>query len=460
MSNLRAVSQPRRAAPGTTAVNGNNAPPVSTASTTSQSDIQNSSLIQLSPRVSRSPARSLNEEEEEEKRCWICYTSEAEEELPKSDWKSPCKCTLVAHESCLLEWIADLQRPENNNPGGKIACPQCKTQIRLKERKSLVLDIVEVITRVVGRTVPVLLLAGVGSVVFVGCTVYGVNTIYAVCGPAYANQILLGRNSEFAWTWRLGIGLPLIPFVLVASRTRTFESALPVLPLIFFCHSDPLYLSFPPSPAITLAVLPYLRGAYNSLWSRFISPYEDRWIKDVTPAYALENAENRQAANQNNINNQRRQENVNGQQGNRQAGENGELGAEAAVNGNRWDGEVHLENHNIIIQGSNITNMILGALLWPSVARMVGENVLGKWPKAWGGDVVRKLLPEGVVRNVVGGLMAVVLKDFISLYCKYKRAQQFRTRKVMNYNDVKKEKEREKEKEKAKAAAGTASNRR
>lgn len=101
---------------------------------------------------------------------------------------------------------------------------------------------------------------------------------------------------------------------------------------------------------------------------------------------------------------------MNGQQGNRQAGENGELGAEAAVNGNRWDGEVHLENHNIIIQGSNITNMILGALLWPSVARMVGENVLGKWPKAWGGDVVRKLLPEGVVRNVVGGLMAVVLK--------------------------------------------------
>jgi hypothetical protein len=206
-------------------------------------------------------------------------------------------------------------------------------------------------------------------------------------------------------------------------------------------------------------VLPYLRGAYNSLWSRFISPYEDRWIKDVTPAYALENAENRQAANQN-INNQRRQENVNGQQGNRQAGENGEFGAEAAVNGNRWDGEVHLENHNIIIQGSNITNMILGALLWPSVARMVGENVLGKWPKAWGGDVVRKLLPEGVVRNVVGGLMAVVLKDFISLYCKYKRAQQFRTRKVMDYSDVKKEKEQEKDKERARAAAATGSSRR
>lgn len=118
----------------------------------------------------------------------------------------------------------------------------------------------------------------------------------------------------------------------------------------------------------------------------------------MTPAYALENSEQQD-------NNQRRPDNApNAQRGGR--GENGQR--EEVVNG--WDGEVRLENHNIIVQGSNITNMILGALLWPSVARMVGENVLGKWPKAWGGDVVRKCLPEGVVRNVVGGLIAVVLK--------------------------------------------------
>lgn len=168
--------------------------------------------------------------------------------------------------------------------------------------------------------------------------------------------------------------------------------------MIFFCHSDPLYISFPPSPAITLALLPYLRVSYNSLWSRFIGPYEEQWIKDVTPAYALENSEQQD-------NNQRRPDNANNAQRERR-GENGQR--EEAANG--WDGEVRLENHNIIVQGSNITNMILGALLWPSVARMVGENVLGKWPKAWGGDVVRKCLPEGVVRNVVGGLIAVVLK--------------------------------------------------
>lgn len=199
MSNLQAVSQPRRASeelarPATTSID----------STTSQTDIQTTSLIQLSPRLSRSPVPSQRENEaieEEEKRCWICYTSDAEEEAPKSDWKSPCRCTLIAHESCLLEWIADLQRSENNNSGGKIACPQCKTQIRLKQKRSMVLEVVEGAGRAVGKAVPVLILAGlpslrsigifgvymltlailfatgVGSVVFVACTVYGKSPI-------------------------------------------------------------------------------------------------------------------------------------------------------------------------------------------------------------------------------------------------------------------------------------------
>ena len=30
----------------------------------------------------------------------------------------------------------------------------------------------------------------------------GVNTIYTICGSEYAQEILMGRNSEFQWTWR------------------------------------------------------------------------------------------------------------------------------------------------------------------------------------------------------------------------------------------------------------------
>lgn len=158
MSNLQAVPQPRRAS-------GGELVRPSTAAVDSTADIQTSSLIQLTPRVSESSVLPQKEKEketidEEEKRCWICYTSDAEEEAPKSDWKSPCRCTLIAHESCLLEWIADLQRSENNNSGGKIACPQCKTQIRLKQKRSMVLEVVEGAGRAVGKAVPVLILAG------------------------------------------------------------------------------------------------------------------------------------------------------------------------------------------------------------------------------------------------------------------------------------------------------------
>lgn len=157
MSNLQAVSQPRRASEELASSSA-----ISVDSAASQTDIQTSSLIQLSPRVSRNPEPVQKEiiHEEEEKRCWICYTSDTEDEAPKSEWKSPCRCTLIAHESCLLEWIADLQRSESSNYGSKISCPQCKTQIRLKQKRSMVLEVVEGAGRAVGKAIPVLILAG------------------------------------------------------------------------------------------------------------------------------------------------------------------------------------------------------------------------------------------------------------------------------------------------------------
>lgn len=53
--------------------------------------------------------------------------------------------------------------------------------------------------------------------------------------------------------------------------------------------------------------------------------------------------------------------------------------------------------------------MILGALLWPSVAKLIGQS-LGRLPSSWGGDRIRKWLPTQLARNVAGGLMLVVVK--------------------------------------------------
>lgn len=115
---------------------------------TSDSD---STLIPLTPRTS-STARASPVPEEEEIRCWICFASEGEEDKPRGEWKAPCKCTLVAHEACLLDWIADMQKTGiENGSNQKPACPQCKTPIRLKEEQSVVLDMVDQAGRIAGK---------------------------------------------------------------------------------------------------------------------------------------------------------------------------------------------------------------------------------------------------------------------------------------------------------------------
>ncbi|KAI5788447.1 hypothetical protein EDC01DRAFT_166404 [Geopyxis carbonaria] len=376
-------------------------------------------LIPLAPRhrsTSRRSSLATPPSDLEETRCWICFVSDSEEDVPRTDWKAPCRCSLVAHEACLLDWIADLQKTGRDGTGagaGELACPQCKTPIRLREKESLVLDVVDRLGVLAGKAGAFVAFGGVGSVLFVGCTVYGVNTIYTICGPEYASEVLLGADGAFQWTWRLGVGLPLIPFVLIASRTRLFDSVLPVLPVIFFCHTDPVHFTLPPSPQIILALLPYLRSSYDFLWTRYIATHESRWVRETTPKFALEaeeqNAENRAAARR----------------------RNAPAAADAApAEPQGWNGEVLVENHNVILQGNNVTSLVLGALLWPSVARLAGLGLA-----RWGGARVRRWLPSALARNVVGGLMVVVLKDFIALYCKFKRAQKFRSRSVVDYVD-------------------------
>lgn len=167
-----------------------------------------------------------------------------------------------------------------------------------------------------------------------------------------------------------------------------------MLPVIFFCHTDPLHFTLPPSPQITLALLPYIRSFYNTVWHHCVACHEARWIKETTPRFALESAEEQQRQRQQQQ--QQRQANANGAQ---------QVGADV-LEQNEWDVEVVLENNNLILQGSNVTSMILGALLWPSVAKIIGRSLT--WlPAAWG---VRRWLPTQLARNVAGGLMVVVLK--------------------------------------------------
>ena len=254
------------------------------------------------------PAQSSAAEEEfDPKKCWICFNDETEDDETTSEWRSPCSCSLVAHEKCLLDWIADMEAPSSRRRAGtragKVLCPQCKSEIKIQRPKSYVVEAVRMVERFTGS----LLLPGfalvTGTALYSTLTLSGTHTIYQIFGTEDALQILgplyeqpnpmvgsvaVQLFQHLQQHWRLDLGLPLIPTVLVASRTSFADSFLPFLPLIFFVSSgqpgdDMLQLQWPPSAAFSFAALPYLRGFYNAYYDRIWLPREQKWLKEIQP---------------------------------------------------------------------------------------------------------------------------------------------------------------------------------
>ncbi|KAF3917918.1 hypothetical protein ABW20_dc0109005 [Dactylellina cionopaga] len=364
-------------------------------------------------------------DDDDDEKCWICFESRRDEETEPSThgaWKKPCKCVLTAHEGCLLDWISDMEKTPSsmNKP---IQCPQCKSNIILKQERSMIVELGKLIERNVRRTNSVAIVAGLSSAFFVTSTVYGVNAIYLICGTKEANSIILGpAGRDFQWTWRLAVGLPMVPIVLIVSRTRLLDATLPILPLIFFCHNEPFHLSLPPSPAITLAVLPYVRSLYESLYNKFLLPYDKKWTAEIGPTAATQTIDENDVG----LEIQVREVDENGDEeavvdGNAEAAAGEEVvGGEAAEGADAWRVEREL------VLGPETANLVVGALLFPGVVASMG-GILGKIP------FIRRILPERFHRNILGGCLFVLIKDIFALYYKYKRAKQRRSREIVNH---------------------------
>ncbi|KAF1842168.1 uncharacterized protein K460DRAFT_179891 [Cucurbitaria berberidis CBS 394.84] len=287
-------------------------------------------LLNSPPKQSATPAleaqkeapaqKSAPQEEDfEPRKCWICFNDETEDDETTSEWRSPCACSLVAHEKCLLDWIADMEAPSSRRRAGtraaKILCPQCKSEIVIQRPRSYVVDAVRTVERLTGT----LLLPGfalvTGTALYSTLTLSGTHTIYQIFGTEDALQILgplyetpnaqvgsvaMRLLDHLRQHWRLDLGLPLIPTVLVASRTTFADSFLPFLPLIFFVSSgqpgdELLQLQWPPSAAFSFAALPYLRGFYNAYYDRVWLPREQQWLKEIQPRAGEDAAADAQA---------------------------------------------------------------------------------------------------------------------------------------------------------------------
>jgi hypothetical protein len=388
---------------------------------------------------------------------------------------------LTAHESCILDWIADL---EANGKSNKIQCPQCKADI-VVARSSLV----TMIRRLEGyanlMVLPSIAIIGGYIVIYLSVS-YGVVAVSVVLGEADFNRMFVPSSRGQAV--RKLLGLATIPWMLIFSRMRVADSILPIIPMLFFATEpspDALteFTSWPPSAGISFALLPFLRSAYCHYYDRFWLERERRWIEDVYPRRNTERDDDQAgeaegAAGGGNdagggfeleialggimddgddgnvvaeVNVEQRelpqfeppldvQVNI----GNGQAGIAPQMGVEVppAINAEQRARRPQYISFTKIVQN------VIGALAFPSVSAAMGGILELTLPRSWtqmGAGQTRptRFLQTRWGRCLVGGCLFVVLKDAMTLYIRWKLAQSHKQRRVLDYNrDKPKEKSR------------------
>lgn len=412
---------------------------------------------------------------EEPRKCWICYTDETEDSPLNQQWRSPCPCALTAHEACLLDWLADLENPRTRGRNGgsaKMQCPQCKSQIIVTRPQSYVVDFLRALERLAGRMVLPGVAFALAGTLWAGCCAHGVYSTYLIFGPDDA-KLIIEDSIDGTWNPGLSMGLPLVPIVLIFSRTRYAEGLLPAIPVLFFAaHSpghEPDFDLWPPTPAMAFAALPYVKSFYGALYDRLFGKLEQKWLAEVQPRAAEEILDDAQQQDQ--------------AEGLNRFGDNGNDGvfmeidlalqvgvpdddehidaqALPAVENNNGadegvqDGHAHLEQNqnnngqgvglgrrqNEIIATGNSAEVVLGALVFPAISAAVGGLLKQVLPTSWTTPTTilersrPGLLQTRWGRSVVGGCAFVLLKDALVLYCRWKLAQTHRRRKVLNYD--------------------------
>lgn len=519
----RPASQ-RRSSPPAESSSQHSQPPVASSFSTSSEDSQ-TLLLNSPPIQPAKPAETGQEDttaaqtsspprpDPEPRRCWICFNDETEDDENTSEWRSPCPCVLVAHEKCLLDWIADMEAPSSRRRAGgnagKILCPQCKSEIRLARPRSWAVDTVRMVERLTGMMLLPGFICVTLTAAYATLKVAGIHTVEQIFGPEDALRILeplyqppetievpiaIRLINQLRHHWRLHLGLPAIPTVLVLSRMSIADPILPILPLVFFAggttsQDELLQLSWPPSAAFTVAALPYVRSIYNASYERICLPRERQWLKEIQPRAGTEDAPDAEAQVEEHIHGAILEDdgddddddevveievdfdifadwNNGGAANNNNAPENPPVpiargpappidappvdqapwpaadanNAAPAPNVPQQPAQPRhhrfRREHNISTTG--IADTILGALIFPSIAAAVGEVLKFALPKSWVTPPASGK-PTGFLqarwgRSIVGGCLFVGVKDAVMLYVRWKMAQNHRRRRVLDYD--------------------------
>ncbi|XP_068625543.1 E3 ubiquitin-protein ligase MARCHF5 [Battus philenor] len=171
-------------------------------------------------------------EDENQKSCWVCFATEADDRL--AAWVQPCKCigtTKWVHQSCLQRWVDEKQR---GNISRKVLCPQCKAEyiVVFPSMGTFValLDTLEEITHKISPFIAggVLL----GSIYWIAIT-YGAVTVMQVVGHREGLEMM-----ESADPLVLLVLLPTIPVTLISAKMYNWEDSV-LLFLRKYCAKIP-----------------------------------------------------------------------------------------------------------------------------------------------------------------------------------------------------------------------------
>ncbi|PQE06559.1 RING finger domain protein [Rutstroemia sp. NJR-2017a WRK4] len=413
----------------------------------------------------------------EPQRCWICQMDDTEDGPQASPWRSPCPCSLRAHEECLMDWITVTGDKEM---APKIVCPVCKYQLKIDQPKDYIVLAIDKLRRLTEEAMLPLAVTGLAGCFYTGFLVYGINTLTLVFGADEAKSIMATNpgdifsglvstdyvqfpsaskltkfvllffpNLTTVPSWWTLVGLPLIAPTLVLSRTSIADPLFTVLPLTYFLFSpdNKYFTTWPPTPGRTFAMLPYIRLTYNNLYKSLFSDLEKKWelavqrkpregetAEQIAQQVQREEAHNAFFDVEVEIVEEVHQDPAQG--GNVAAG-----GAQPAA-GRNGEAVAPNQNQNGInqndawelrrnINASSIFLKMMGALFFPAVSSVMGDALKLALPSIWLRQ--RGLLQHKWGRSIIGGCLFVVLKDVVMLYCKWKKARDFGKKRVRDY---------------------------
>lgn len=213
---------------------------------------------------------------------------------------------------------------------------------------------------------------------------------------------------------------------------------------------------------MAFSVLPCIRSVYNRFYDVAFSEHEKRWDRAVQRAPREgETAEGIQAANQaanaeedaifdlqvEIVEEEAEEANIpaliqdrldrQDQQDQEAEGQAPQPARPAGRNQNNW--EIHQN-----ISTVHVVSTVMGALMFPPISSLMGDLIKLTLPSRWvlkpssrwplGG--ARGMLQEKWGRTLIGGCLFVVLKDVVTLYCKWKKARDFGKRKIVDYKRV------------------------